>query len=170
MTYVFNEDAVIVVKNSKEASPQKIGESLEKICADNGGELTASAVLEIARDPKHLLHGFFEWDDKIAAEAYRLDQARAVIRLVRIEDGETGETPRAFMSVVTDKGRSYRRFNDIKNSDDLREAVLAQAQRDLEAFEMRYRTLKEVLEHVSKAKAAVVRRRRPAKVENHPSP
>lgn len=165
MAYVFQEDAIVVIKNAKEASPQKIGDALEQICKANGGELTPVKVLDAARDPRHLLHRFFEWDDKVAAEAYRLDQARAVIRLIRIEDEGTGETPRAFLSVSTDQGKSYRRFSDVRNSDDLREAVLAQAQRDLEAFELRYRTMKEVLEFVAQAKAAIQSRRRKAKGE-----
>lgn len=41
--------------------------------------LTAKQIVEKARDPKHPLHPFFEWDDGIAAEKFRIAQAYAMI-------------------------------------------------------------------------------------------
>ena len=49
------------------------------------GRLTAEHVVEDARAEDSPLHGFFEWDDGIAAAAYRLDQARALIVTVKLE-------------------------------------------------------------------------------------
>jgi hypothetical protein len=49
------------------------------------GKLTPLQVLEAARPEESPLHDFFEWDDSAAAEAYRIDQARELIRRVRIE-------------------------------------------------------------------------------------
>jgi hypothetical protein len=46
------------------------------------GALTASAVVEEARDEESPLHESFEWDDSKAAEAHRLFQARDLIRRV----------------------------------------------------------------------------------------
>ncbi len=50
-----------------------------------GGKLTPEQVLDAARPDESPLHGFFEWDDSAAAEAYRIEQARELIRRVRIE-------------------------------------------------------------------------------------
>jgi len=47
---------------------------------DKHGRITPNSVVDDARDPDSPLHGFFQWDDSKAAEAYRLDQARALIR------------------------------------------------------------------------------------------
>ena len=41
-------------------------------------------VVAAAADPKHVLHDYFEWDDSEAARLYRLDQARALIREVKV--------------------------------------------------------------------------------------
>lgn len=49
------------------------------------GQLTPEAVLEAAIDPASPLHKSFTWDDETAGHAYRLDQARALIRSVRYE-------------------------------------------------------------------------------------
>lgn len=48
------------------------------------GRLTPSLVLKEAQSPKSPLHSFFEWDDGRAAEAYRLTQARLLIRSVEV--------------------------------------------------------------------------------------
>ena len=50
----------------------------------DAGQLTPSAVIGEARKPESLLHPLFDWDDASAAEAYRLDQARTVIRSVHV--------------------------------------------------------------------------------------
>lgn len=48
------------------------------------GRVTPEAVREAARDPASPLHDEFTWDDGEAAEAYRLEQARGLIRKIRI--------------------------------------------------------------------------------------
>ena len=169
--YVFAEDAILAIPNAKTANPQKIGESLEKIRVNAGGELTPIDVVNAARSPKSALHDYFEWDDSVAAEQFRLNQARGVIRLVRVEDAasETG-TVRAFVSISSETGKSYRSMGDVKASADLRAAVLAAAERDLDAFTRRYRELTDVLAFVEKAKETLrARRRRSAPVENRAS-
>jgi hypothetical protein len=43
------------------------------------GTLTAELMVDEARDPKSRLHRYFQWDDKRAADEYRLAQARSMI-------------------------------------------------------------------------------------------
>jgi len=62
-----------------------IRNELERIRALHGGILQAYDVLTEARNPDSPLHPMFEWDDQVAAHQYRLDQARALIREVRVE-------------------------------------------------------------------------------------
>jgi hypothetical protein len=162
--YVFAEDHLVAIKGAKKANPQVIGEALAKITADAGGKLTPHAVVNAARSDRHPLHRHFEWDDAVAAEHFRLDQARSIIRVVRIEDSDAPEgTVRAFMSVASG-GVSYRSAGEVKGSQHLQAVVLQQAHRDLEAFEKRYRELTEVCDLVRAAKEAVSRRR--AKTES----
>lgn len=66
------------------------------------GELTAQAVLEDAREPDSPLHVAFVWDDGLAAERYRMNQARNLIRSIKIAyrrpSGEVGRV-REFYSI-----------------------------------------------------------------------
>ena len=47
-------------------------------------QLTPSLVVETAKNPASPLHQAFEWDDTKGAHAYRLIQARTLIREVRV--------------------------------------------------------------------------------------
>lgn len=61
------------IKGIYKADAQKV--------ADEIGEksITPQEVLEKARDENSELHKCFEWDNDIAAEKYRLEQARKII-------------------------------------------------------------------------------------------
>lgn len=52
---------------------------------DEQGRVTASQVVNAARDPEHPWHPRFEWDDEAAGEKYRRMQARALIRSIQYE-------------------------------------------------------------------------------------
>jgi hypothetical protein len=133
------------------ANPQQIGEALETIRAENGGQLHPQAVVQGARSSKSLLHRYFEWDDAKAAEQHRLDQARALIRSIRVIDDDDKSRP-AFLSIRNDDGIGYRAFEEVLRSPDLRQRLLEQAQRDLDAWTQRYRELKEIVSLVEPAR------------------
>lgn len=61
------------------------------------GELTPQAVVDDARPVKSELHNRFEWDNKVAGEAYRCSQAAELIRSVRITFSEEGTGERKFV-------------------------------------------------------------------------
>lgn len=151
--YSFKEPPV-TLKNIKDASAQRIGEALEKIAADNDGDLTPGAVLQAARSRSSPLHRHFEWNDERAAEAHRLNQARQIIRIIRIDD-VAPEPVQAFISISDRAGVSYRHVSDVLSSVDLQRRVLVQAERDLAAWEARYRSLASVCELVRQARSAL---------------
>lgn len=155
--YIFREDAAAPIKNAKKADPQKIGEELTRIAESGGGRLTPRSVVKAAENPRSVLHKHFEWDDAKAANAFRLDQARGIIRVVQVED-EDADPQRAFLSVSDGKGVSYRTAAEVANSRDLQYAVLRQAERDLLAFETRYRELSDVCDLVRPARERVSQR------------
>jgi len=65
-------------------SKQLIGEALSRL-EDGEGRLSPEQVVDAARsDPDGILCGLFEWDDARAGTAYRLAQARQVIREYKI--------------------------------------------------------------------------------------
>lgn len=145
------------------ANPQQIGEALEAIRLENGGQLHPQAVVQGARSPKSLLHRHFEWDDAKAAEAHRLDQARALIRSIRVIDEDDDRSKPAFLSIRNDDGIGYRAIAEVLTNRHLRERLLEQAQRDLDSWTARYRELKEIVELVEPARRELRRRvaRRP---------
>lgn len=76
--------------NTKEPSAGEVKRAaidarLELLATENGGRLTPELVLSDAVDPSSPLHDRFEWDDAKAAAEHRLDQARALIRGVRVQ-------------------------------------------------------------------------------------
>ena len=142
------------------ADPQLIGEALDAIRVASGGQLHPQDVVAGARDPKSLLHAHFEWDDRKAAELHRTDQARALIRSIRVIDEDDQQRP-AFLSIRADDGVGYRAFQEVLTSPDLRERLLAQAQRDLDAWTARYRELREIVELIEPARRELRRRVKP---------
>ena len=58
-------------------------EEMQSLVAD--GTLLPEVVVEAARNPNSLLHGYFTWDDGEAAEQFRLQEARALIRRVKVQ-------------------------------------------------------------------------------------
>lgn len=69
------------------------------------GRLTATQVVNAARDPASPLHEYFEWDNTAAADAWRIEQARRLIRSVRVVvtyESQTLATPRYVRDTARD--------------------------------------------------------------------
>ena len=158
--YSFVEGEILAIKARNRADPQKLGEALEAISAKSGGRLTPPSVVEAARDKKSPLHKHFEWSDPAAAEAYRLDQARSLIRCIHVESTETENgLARAFLSIKDKDGTAYRSLSEVMSSADLQAKVLAAAERDLISFENRFRDLTDICELIRAARERIAVRR-----------
>ena len=157
--YCFKE--LITLKGAKNASVNAIGAELAAIAG--AGRLTPDAVVETARNPASAMHGMFDWDDAVAAAKWRIEQARAVIRHIHIIDDENNTRP-AFLSVSTAGSKTqYQPVEAVARSREMQVAVLAAAKRDLDAYTIRYRALKEICDLVEPAKKALSKR-----LEAHP--
>lgn len=105
-----------------------IAKRLERIARRNGGILTPDAVVEDARDESSPLHEQFTWDDTEAAKQWRLEQARTLIRSVKIEikaDEKTVSTVRYVRSPeASGKQQGYADVTRLRTREDLaREAL-----------------------------------------------
>jgi hypothetical protein len=157
--YVFR-DGPITIRNRAHADPQVIGAALEQIAFEHGGRLEPDDVVRKARERGDPLHPYFDWNDKTAAHQHRLDQARELIRIVRMVDPDDDKPPRrAFLSVSDAKGTSYRTATEVMGSRDLQLAVLRAAERDLRAFETRYRELLDICDLVRMARERLTHKR-----------
>lgn len=125
----------------------RIGNRLEQLYK-KAEHLTPEVVLEDARRPRSPLHKYFEWDDSSAAESWRLNQARALVRSVRVvfesDDKEVSHDMRAFISVVgEDKKRVYMPSVEAMADDEIFEQVLQQLTRDINGLKKRYAKYRE---------------------------
>lgn len=113
---------------------------------DEHGELSPKLVLDSARDPDHPLHSRFEWDDSVAGERYRLDQARQLIRVVKLpsEPGRPSDL-RAFVSVRGQDSRAgeYVPTEEAMGDPFTRRLVLSAMEREWKALKARYEHLAE---------------------------
>jgi hypothetical protein len=118
-------------------------EELDFIRNQHGGLLKPTDVLEYARNDQTALHKFFEWDDTEAAAKYRLQQARAIIRVVVQIIPSTDEKIRAFVSLSSDRhnGNGYRVITDVMDDEALTEILLQDAKNELAAFSRKYQKL-----------------------------
>lgn len=115
---------------------------------DERGELTPSLVVDTARPDDHPLHDRFEWNDAIAGEAHRREQARRLIRSVRIVDNHDPKKPRhirAFVSVArgNDTQPSYEPTEDAISNELAWRLVMQQMERDIAALKRKYGHMKE---------------------------
>lgn len=101
-------------------------------------------VVEFAKDPETHLHKYFTWDDGEAGQAYRLLQARQLIRVAVHVLEETQEKVRAYVSLTPDRkrgGGGYRATVDVLDDKELLRQLLDDAKAELQAFRRKYQRL-----------------------------
>lgn len=125
------------VKGLYKADAQKVADEI------GSGQITPQEVLEKARDVNSELHKCFEWDDTIAAEKYRLQQARSIIiNLVYAPKKEEEQSVRCFS--LTSKVSTYQPTQQFLVQEDEYQTLLKRALAELEAFKRKYHTLTEL--------------------------
>lgn len=118
----------------------------QKVADEIGNErISPAEVLEKARDVNSELHKCFEWNDSIAAEKYRLQQARGIlINLVYKEKESNAEPVRTFQ--ITSQRNVYQPTVSFLVQEDEYQNLLKRAKSELESFKKRYHTLSELQE------------------------
>lgn len=146
-----------------EEQAQRYGERIAALEEEFGG-VGASTIVQDAKQEDSPLHDYFEWDNEVAAQGYRIEQARYLIRHINIvvktpNGGE--EEVRAFHSVTikespaaNQRGVSYLSLQRILSDSEQRQELIDKAFKELESWRRRYHTYKElakVVETVDKA-------------------
>jgi len=109
---------------------ETVQEAIQAIADANDGRVTPEQVVDAARDEESPLHGHIEWDDGNAAFAHRLDQARMLIRSVKLVI--TTQTLKVkSVAFVRDpekdpRDAGYVSVTKIKTDEDLKRDVLIQ--------------------------------------------
>lgn len=134
-----------------ETAAQDIGEVIDEITETRGDGVDpddlAREILERARPEHSRIHGYFEWDNSRAADAYRLSQAKYYIRSIEvIPHPDAGDTPyRQVVVLPKEDGSSvYMRTEKVLANKEWREIYLDRAQRDIIGMQRRYSQLTEL--------------------------
>ena len=120
---------------------QKAGATLENIIIKRS-LLKPSFVVEESADKYAPLYKSFDWNDKTAAEKYRLYQAQELIKnlsAVKIGHFDQPCSIRAFIGLKQES--EYVSVVKIINSSELREYLLDKAMKELEGFYRKYASL-----------------------------
>lgn len=110
-----------------------------------GEEATAKQILDYARDENTELHKCFEWDDSIAAERWRLQQARLIVCNLVYQEPEKHEPTRIRVMQSTENN-TYKPVRLILQNKTEYEQLLNRALAELHAFKERYKNLSELEE------------------------
>ena len=128
---------------------QVVGETLEGLAQT--GELTSARFLEVSRPEDAPTHNMFEWDDSVAAERYRLQQATVAINSVEVQivnEATATVTPQAaFVNVIRKAPAQSGSFAPIEvalSDENMRNALLENALNELKAFRRKYSQLSEL--------------------------
>lgn len=130
-------------------------EGLHKVSAEIAGKicqeltesedgLTPQRLVDISRDENHPLHKEFEWDDSIAAEAYRVVQAKQLIRDITIVKDETEKKNDRGFVITPGQNHVYVPLHDALSNEVWKNNLLEAAKRDMISFVAKYRRLSEL--------------------------
>ena len=113
--------------------------------------LSPETLLEASRPEEAPLHNEFEWNDTVAADNYRKEQARSIIRHLIIvrTDIETPVSDRAFV-YVGEKKTGYVPISEAMSNETWRKNLMSAARKDMQFFIAKYRRLEELAEIIEK--------------------
>jgi hypothetical protein len=142
--FEFAEGARFQPGEHPEAS--EVGAHIEMLRQQFKGEITPKDIVDDARNPNSPLHSFFEWSDTAAAEAYRLSQARGLIRSVvaiYTSDDKPAVRTRAYVHINEPKAPHYREAGHAMSQEKTRQMVLQRAWNEFQQWRQRYKDLAE---------------------------
>jgi len=143
----------------KREQAERYGQELLRL-ASKGVALTPQNVLREAEHPGSPLHDYFDWDNTEAAESWRRWQARQMCNSIRVEYRKDPEAQPVMVPLLVslrspleaeeiDEGaREYVPISVIMESEDMMQAMMEQAARDLKSFKRRYSALALVSQHM----------------------
>lgn len=114
------------------------------------GKLTPQLVVDTARDPEHPLHSRFEWDDTVAGDAWRRQQAHELIRKLKLVYREADESRpeksvRAFVAIPSENGHVFDPVEEVVEDPFRRQLHLNTMEREWKALYARYQEFEEFL-------------------------
>ena len=131
---------------------QFVGEHLDRLATASGGQLSAARIVAEAKISTSPLHGFFTWDDAVAANRWREHEARHLLNCITVvvkqEKFDEEQEIRAYhvvsSSVDEDErpARAYIPISHVANDPAMADQVIEQAKADLRIWKDRYEKFK----------------------------
>ena len=134
------------LKDIFKADAQKCYEEIKQI----GEEVTPLQVLDRAKDKSSELHKCFDWNNSVAADKWRLYQARSVLNhliVVKREVDDAEQEPiqfRVMMKNDRSESSAYKQTIVMVKDEDEYKKLLEQAYSELHAFKQKYKCLSEL--------------------------
>ena len=146
--------------------PQAVGEKLHAI-RKSRGRLVPSDVVEEAKAEDSVLHRYFDWNNREAAQKWRIVQARDLISaIVTVEVGDKETLPvRSFVSV----DNSYEPVYEVMSDADMRQKALADVEASIVHLQSKiraYTELRDVLKALERVREIARRHVGPRRVES----
>lgn len=129
---------------SGKANAQLVAEEIMSI----NDSPTPEQIYEKAKGKDTELHKCLEWDDKKAADNYRIQQCGAIVRQLiirKVDEPEQPKEPIRFFYRSDIQGGYIPTVKIIRNVDEY-QALLEQAKRELRIFKAKYNCLNELRE------------------------
>ena len=112
------------------------------------GDLKPQYVVAESKKKGSYLHDYFEWDNKKAADKWRIEQARWLLRNINVEiiHNEVSAKVRAFVHVREEKKlpRNYVPIQEAIINDQAYQDLLEQSKEDMENFISTYSQITEL--------------------------
>lgn len=146
------------------ADANKVAQEVESIGYNNNNdEFNTQEMVDFARNnPTSELHKLFEWNDTIAAEAYRNQQAKDILRYLKItiiknEEKEPEKEPTLLRYFVNTGKRdgTYKKTEIVFQNASEADRVLENMRRDAEIFINRYKIYANLNPNIPSAIAAL---------------
>ena len=123
-----------------------VGHEFEKL-EEQEGELRPESIVAQATPKDSALHPLFEWNNRVAAEKYRITQAHQLIRALHVTYEENEAEPitvRAFTNISQERTGHFVHIDRAFQSAESREIVMQRALRELEMFQQKYKGMQEL--------------------------
>lgn len=110
---------------------------------ESEGRLNAQTLVDVNRPEDAPLHNSFEWNDSIAGEEWRKHQARHIIHSLVITSENKEVETRAFFKLSSVQ-RNYDSVRTIIQDEDKNAQLLRDAEKELKAFQTKYRGIEKL--------------------------
>lgn len=134
-------------RNGGRGVPAQVAGDRIEVIREQRGLVTPGLVVDDARKKSSPLHPCFDWDDHVAGEKWRIEQARDLLGslVVVVENDPKAEPVRAFIAIgERNEPNDFMALDTVMGNAELRARALKNALDDFRLLRQRYNRLSEL--------------------------